>query len=297
MIEGVSLQELGKRFHYDHSFLLESIKLGYWELVQIGELCLEPDNSIEEHEQKCYEISYVISGEGFFIHNGENIKVQSGDLIFSPCKETHEIITDKHNKLHYAYVGFRIASQRERVFEEYNDFFSLNEYRVCKSDNSIYKIFRSCMDEFYREQPTDFFMVEACLTRLIITCYRIFTKNMDVADYTVGIKNSGQLLYRVIKYIDQNAHLAISVQKVASEVGYSSFYLSHVFKEKMGITLQQYITNRRIERAKELILLNRFTLTEISEQLGYINVQTFSRTFKNTVGTSPLNYLKDHLKK
>lgn len=286
--------DVGKRFHYDHSFFLESIKLGYWELFQIGELCLEPENTVEEHEQKCYEISYIIAGSGNFVHDGKSVKVNAGDLIFSPCINTHEIIADEYSRLHYAYVGFKPIVNDH--FSEYNDFFSENIARFCSKDSNVYKIFRNCIDEFHREQPTDFLMVEACLTRLIITCYRIFTQNADVVDYTVGIQNSGQLLYRVIKYIEQHTNTNLSVKSVAKGVGYSSFYLSHIFKDKMGITMQEFIKTRRIERAKELMLLNRFTLTQIAEQLGYLNVQTFSRTFKNIVGIPPAQYLKDNIK-
>lgn len=289
------MQDIGTRFHYDHSFFLESIKLGCWELFQIGELCLEPLSRVEAHEQKCFEISYIISGSGTFYHNNNPIKVKTGDLIFSPCANSHEIVADEYDKLHYAYVGFKLATQSEN-YSEYNTFFSENIARFCDSNNSVYKIFRNCIDEFYREQPTDFLMVEACLTRLIITCYRIFTQNTGVLDYTVGIQNSGQLLYRVIKYIEQNSHTNLTVKAVAKGVGYSSFYISHIFKEKMGITLQQFINNRRIERAKELMLLNRFTITQISEQLGYLNVQTFSRTFKSITGLPPAQFLKENKK-
>ncbi len=287
--------DFGKRFHYDHSFLLESIKLGYWELFQIGELCLEPENTVEAHDQKCYELSYIISGSGSFVHNGKSKGVMPGDLIFSPCIGTHEIVADEYNQLHYAYVGFKPIANND-VFLEYNNFFSENIARFCSKDSNVYKIFRNCIDEFHREQPTDFLMVEACLTRLIITCYRIFTQNTDVANYTAGIKNSGQLLYRVIKYIEQNSHTNLTVKSVANGVGYSSFYLSHIFKEKMGVTIQEFIKTRRIERAKELMLLNRFTLTQIAEQLGYINVQTFSRTFKNIIGIPPAQFLKESTK-
>ncbi len=289
-------QELGRRFHYDHSFFLKSVRLGRWELYQIGELCLEPTSEVPDHPQTCYEISYIITGDGWFEHEGQRIQVGPGDLIFSPDRGTHSIHASEHSELYYAYVGFRLTDSDDPALTEHAAFFADGTSLLCRGNDRIYSIFRHCMDEFYREQPTDFLMVEACLTRLILSCYRIFTSNTAEPDYAVGIQNSGQLLYRVMKIVENRASEPLTVAQVAAGVGYSACYLSHLFKSKMGITLQEHISNRRIERAKELLALKRFTITEIAEQLGYLNLQTFSRTFRKKTGLTPSQYIQKQKK-
>ncbi len=286
-------QDLGRRFHYDHSFFLQSVRLGRWELFQIGELCLEPTSEVSSHPQTCYEISYIITGEGWFEHEGQRINVGPGDLIFSPDQGIHSIHAAEHSELYYAYVGFRLAFCDDPALAEHTALFSQGIPLLYRGNNHIYSNFRHCMDEFYREQPTDFLMVEACLTRLILSCYRIFTSNAAEPDYTVGIQNSGQLLYRVMKFVENHTSDPLTVAQVATGVGYSACYLSHLFKNKMGITLQEYISDRRIERAKELMALKRFTITEIAEQLGYLNLQSFSRTFKKKTGYTPSQYAQE----
>lgn len=291
------LRNLGQRFHYDHSFFLQSLRLGRWELYQIGELCLEPTSKVPSHPQSCCELSYIIQGEGWFEHDGKRIKVKQGDLIFSPDQGHHSIQADNHQELHYAYVGFHLACNDDPALTEHLAFFSKKNPVFTKGSNQLYKVFRHCIDEFYREQPTDFLMAEACLTRLILCCHRVFTNDSAAPDYTAGIQNSGQLLYRIMKYIDDHASEPITVGAVATEVGYSPCYLSHLFKTKTGITLQEHISHRRIERAKELMELRRFTVTEVAEQLGYLNLQTFSRTFKKQTGKTPTQYVDGLSKK
>ena len=290
------LRNLGRRFHYDHSFFLQSFRLGRWELYQIGELCLEPTSEVPSHPQSCCELSYIIQGDGWFEHDGKREAVHQGDLIFSPAEGSHSIQADEQQELHYAYVGFRLIDSEEPMLAEYLNFFSQKKPHITKASNQIYKSFRHCMDEFYRSQPTDFLMAEACLTRLILCCHRVFIGNAAAPDYTAGIQNAGQLLYRVMKYIDDHASTPLTVSAVAAGVGYSPCYLSHLFKNKTGITLQEHIGNRRIERAKELMELRRFTVTEIAEQLGFLNLQSFSRSFKKQTGQTPSQYAEELLK-
>lgn len=285
-------QDFGRRFHYDHSFFLRSVRLGRWELYQIGELCLEPTSEVPSHPQTCYEISYIITGEGWFEHEGEKINVRPGDLVFSPCRGTHSIHASEHSELYYAYVGFRLTDGDDPALAEHAAFFADGSPLLCRGNHHLYSNFRQCMDEFYREQHTDFLMVEACLTRLILSCYRIFTNDDAEPDYTVGIQNSGQLLYRVMKFVENHTAEPLTVAQVAAGVGYSPCYLSHLFKNKMGITLQEYISNRRIERAKELIALKRFNITEIADRLGYPNLQSFSRAFRKKTGLTPSQYIQ-----
>jgi AraC-like DNA-binding protein len=66
--------------------------------------------------------------------------------------------------------------------------------------------------------------------------------------------------------------------------------LAKVFTEVQGITIQQFIMENKIEKAKEMLLQNDITLTEISERLDYSSVAHLSTQFKKITGTSPTLY-------
>lgn len=61
-------------------------------------------------------------------------------------------------------------------------------------------------------------------------------------------------------------------------------YLSNLFSSIEGTTIEQYLINQKIEKAKELLVYNELTLTEISYQLGYSSVAHLSRQFKKVTG-------------
>ncbi|MFN1218957.1 helix-turn-helix domain-containing protein [Chryseobacterium kwangjuense] len=78
---------------------------------------------------------------------------------------------------------------------------------------------------------------------------------------------------------------------------YSS--LSKTFSQNENITLEQFFILHKIEKVKELLLYNEFTLTEIAGKLGYKSVQHLSSQFRNITGFTPTEFkkLKDHQRK
>jgi AraC-like DNA-binding protein len=64
-------------------------------------------------------------------------------------------------------------------------------------------------------------------------------------------------------------------------------YLSNLFSEVEGITIEQYIINQKIEKVKELLMYDEQSLTEISIKLGYSSVAHLSNQFKKVTGLTP----------
>ncbi|MFA8450245.1 MAG: helix-turn-helix domain-containing protein [Bacteroidales bacterium] len=79
---------------------------------------------------------------------------------------------------------------------------------------------------------------------------------------------------------------------IASEIGYDYSYLSNLFSAEEGITIEKYIINQKIEKAKELLLYNELTLNEISDKLEYSSVQHLSNQFKKVTGLTPSQFKK-----
>ncbi|UCE99008.1 MAG: helix-turn-helix domain-containing protein [Planctomycetota bacterium] len=100
-----------------------------------------------------------------------------------------------------------------------------------------------------------------------------------------------------INYIDANYDKAVTLTDIAKASHLSVSRLAHVFKEQMGITLVDYLTGVRIERAKQLLLATEQSCTEICFQVGYNNQSYFTRTFKRLVGTTPLQFRNGNLRR
>jgi YesN/AraC family two-component response regulator len=100
------------------------------------------------------------------------------------------------------------------------------------------------------------------------------------------IKN---LIVRMIHYSDEVPKVNYS-EYISSKLSYNYNYLSNLFTEEKGITIQQFIINHKIERVKELILYNELNLTEISYKMHYSSVAHLSSQFKKVTGLSPSTF-------
>lgn len=77
---------------------------------------------------------------------------------------------------------------------------------------------------------------------------------------------------------------------ISEKLGYDYTYLSNIFSEVKGITIQQFIIMHKIERIKELLLYDELNLTEISYKLHYSSVAHLSNQFKKATGLTPSYY-------
>ena len=93
-----------------------------------------------------------------------------------------------------------------------------------------------------------------------------------------------------INYIDAHYDGPMTLAEIARASHLSVSRLAHLFKEQMGVTLIEYVTSVRIERAKALLLGTDQSCTEICFEVGYNNQSYFTRTFKALVGMTPRQF-------
>jgi two-component system response regulator YesN len=93
-----------------------------------------------------------------------------------------------------------------------------------------------------------------------------------------------------IDYIDANYDKPMTLADIARASHLSPSRLAHLFKEQMGMTMIEYVTSVRIERAKALLLGTDQSCTEICFEAGYNNQSYFTRTFKAVVGMTPRQF-------
>ena len=98
-------------------------------------------------------------------------------------------------------------------------------------------------------------------------------------------------LFLIKDYISNNySDSSLSIKDISEHVHLSSSYLCTVFKTETGQTLNQYLTNFRIEKAKQMLSDPRNKVNEIAAQVGYCDCNYFGKTFKKVVGLSPSEY-------
>ena len=106
------------------------------------------------------------------------------------------------------------------------------------------------------------------------------------------------LIEKIINVITEMIHDTDDLPKmnysdhISEKLHYDYTYLSNLFSEVKGITIQQFIIIHKIEKAKELLLYDELNLTEISYQLHYSSVAHLSNQFKKITGLTPTHFKK-----
>lgn len=99
-------------------------------------------------------------------------------------------------------------------------------------------------------------------------------------------------IYVVLGAIDANPGNVMQMASLAAKVNLSISRLSHLFKSYMGISLSDYVRNRRLEYARRLLDSTFLSVKEISTNVGFNNESHFVRMFRRSFGVTPLKYRK-----
>lgn len=90
----------------------------------------------------------------------------------------------------------------------------------------------------------------------------------------------------ILRYIDEHIGEELSTSKIAKEAGYSEFHFSRIFKDEMEMTLQKYVTRRKLIKASEKIIAGQRVI-DAAFQYGWKTHAGFTKSFKKEFGFSP----------
>ena len=109
-------------------------------------------------------------------------------------------------------------------------------------------------------------------------------REVDIHSMEPEILDSARL------YIDQNFRRSISLDDVSAFTGFSKYYFSRVFKQQLGISFSEYLRQKRIGTAEELLIHSDQSIQAIALASGFGSVATFNRVFRDVRGCTPSKY-------
>ena len=112
----------------------------------------------------------------------------------------------------------------------------------------------------------------------------------DVRQITATKQDVSAVVNKVKTQIRSRYYEDISLDFLADEVGFAPSYLSYVFKKETGENIIKFLTDYRMEKAKQLLDEGTLKIVQIAKQCGYDNQSYFNRLFKNAYGMTPKQY-------
>ncbi len=120
---------------------------------------------------------------------------------------------------------------------------------------------------------------------------RSLNRFMELVFGMVEVKHSN-VMHSALTYIGANFSRSLSLGEVAEHVGYSAAYFSRIFREEMGLTFKEYLSELRIEKSKSLLLAGPVSVAEVCHLVGFNDQSYFCKIFRDTVGVSPDKFRK-----
>jgi YesN/AraC family two-component response regulator len=110
---------------------------------------------------------------------------------------------------------------------------------------------------------------------------------------SVLVEKVKQIIIRTVRGDDEHPKKKIS-QYISDKLNLDYTYVANLFTESTGTSIEQFYIHQKIQRVKELLLVDSINLSEISYLLNYSSVGYLSRQFKKVTGTTPRHYKKSH---
>lgn len=117
----------------------------------------------------------------------------------------------------------------------------------------------------------------------------VFNKSIS---YVEEVTKSQTVIEKVKRYINENYDNDITRDDMANYVFLNPDYLSRIFKKATGLSLSEYLTEKRIEKSMSLLATTNIQISNIATEVGYNNMNYFSKIFKKITGTTPVEYRK-----
>lgn len=234
----------------------------------------------EKHE--IWEMTYVAKGSMHHVIDGQEYKLNTGDIMFFAPMQFHRQYADKGVRASYVTISFAMDFQNPSRLSD----------RVFHATTQMKAIVKKLLQEKEEEDPYSGDLILSYLKELIVQIIRD-NKLEDILD---SFNDEGKhriendIVKQALAFIDQNIEQKPTAAKTAKSIPVSPSYLSALFRQYTGKTIMEYITEQKLNLAKRYLKEGKLSVTEIACRLSYSSIHYFSRQFKEYFGISPSQY-------
>lgn len=275
-----------KSYILDHSYTHEKIvpSLQIKEILSYYYSTRATDYLFPGETGNHWELTFVDNGILESKINDTTYKINSYDVVLYAPGQFHNQMTTKDTTCSYLTVIFDMSVSSPALLEN----------KVFHADREIVRAIEHFVKASGDNQPFDRDLMVSYLQIVLIKLLRASsgTNSVSLKASPMQQKFENELLDEILIYINESIFTPLSIEELCHQFSMSRSSLQALFKNNLQIAPKQYISTLKLKKAKELIKEDKYTISEVSNILGYASIHYFSRIFKSEFGMSPSEYAK-----
>ena len=227
-----------------------------------------------------YLIHYVVSGCGVYETRGQRYSLQAGEAFLALPDTEITYYADENDPWEYVWVGF--AGNDALPILQCTDF--APDRPTLRLENG--EAFRQAVLRICEVRGAEFLHA----VRMTGALYSALALLMRRANPSRVGDLASQYVRKAETYIAHHYALPLTVTDVAAFVGIDRSHLYTVFKQTLGVSPKEYLTEYRLRRACALLLEPALSVSAVANSVGFENNLYFSKVFRKRTGLSPSEY-------
>jgi AraC-like DNA-binding protein len=282
------MKPLRKQFHTEAPFPLE---YAYRNLKN-------QQNELPDHLHDWYEIVYIHAGKGIFFIDQTFYEMNPGDVFVLPGSTVHRSFPDNDNPITATAVFFHpVLLQQVSLGDSFSYFLCFEHAKKHKNhkldmtpdDQSVLDSLLQTIHQELKGKAAGYRHAAVLgLKSILLLLARKITLVMP--ERAAGPAFAPQWMHEILHLIDGHSEEDVSLSALSAKAAVNPSHFSRVFKRLTGMTLTEYVTIKRIIRAKDLLLGTDSPVRDIAADCGFESLPHFHRMFKKLTGTTPAAY-------
>lgn len=251
------------------------------------------------HFHDTYELYYLVEGQRYYFIDRQTYLVKAGDVVLIRPDQIHK--TSMARDSYHNRILFQISPGLMDPFLKACGMGSMEE--VCGDDVQIISVPQEGREEITRltsqihrelsDRPQGYLVgAKLKLACLLLAVSRYQEKSCFGQETQMAQTWRHQKVHEVADYLLKHPGSRESLEELAGRFYVSRSYLSRIFREVTGFSVNEYKNINRVRRSQQLLTHSEYSVTEISELMGFENLTYYERVFKKYVGMTPLKYRK-----
>lgn len=256
-------------------------------------------SKVDFHTHDYYEFYFFLEGAVSIQIEQKLYPLHFGDIMLIPPNTAHRLVIHDPSVRYRRFVFWISLSYCESLHNASNDY----TYLMHKAVNDKLYIFHNdritfntiqtkilrLLEEIHSQRFARKSQIPLCVNDLILHLNRILYEK----DHPLTENVESSLYERLLSYIEEHIDEELSLEELADVLYVSKYHIAHLCKDKLGMSIHQYIMKKRLALCKEALLSNE-SISKVYSSFGFGDYSNFYRAFKKEYGISPKEFKKEY---